>query len=163
MGELMPLPESILTRLRYQHETLGALIDGLTEEQLKRRVNPGKWSPFEQVAHLAAYQPVFASRIDRIGSETDPAFERYVAENDPSFPAYLDKPLAVLMGAINTDRSSIIMKIKGLQDDDLQRAGLHPRYGRMTLAEWTEFFLLHEAHHLFAVFMLVRDPQFLPR
>jgi hypothetical protein len=163
MGGLMPLTRSILSRLQTQHEALDLLIEGYTEEQLKRRVSPGKWSPFENIAHLAAYQPMFAERIERIGSETDPVFERYVAEKDPLFPAYLEKSLAALTAAINANRASIIMKIKGLQDSDLQRAGLHPRYGRMTLAQWTEFFLLHEAHHLFTLFTLVRDPQFLPR
>ncbi|MDP4151492.1 MAG: DinB family protein [Bacteroidota bacterium] len=159
----MPLPQSILTRLQYQHETVEILIDGMSEELLKKKVHPGKWSPFENIAHLAAYQPVFANRIDRIGAETDPDFERYIAERDPLFPAYLGQSLARLTATIKADRASIIVKIKGLQDDDLQRAGLHPRYGRMTLAQWTEFFLLHEAHHLFTLFMLVRDPQFLPR
>lgn len=159
----MPLSDSILTRLQYQHESLTAMIEGLSEDQMRRRVDPGKWSPFENIAHLAAYQPVFAERIDRIGSELDPAFERYVAENDPLFPAYLDRSLAGLTGTIIANRASITMKLKGLHDRELQRAGIHPRFGRLTLVQWTEFFLLHEAHHLFTLFMLIRSPEFLPR
>lgn len=34
------------------------------------------------------------------------------------------------------------------------RIGLHPVYGPMTLEGWTEFFLLHEAHHLFTILRL---------
>jgi hypothetical protein len=154
---------NLLSRLQTQHEALDLLIEGLTEEQLKRKVNPGKWSPFENIAHLAAYQPVFESRIDRIGSETEPAFERYVAESDPLFLVYLSQSLTDLTRSIITHGAAITMKLKGLREDEWQRAGWHPKYGRMTLVEWTEFYLLHEAHHLFTLFMLVRDPAFLPR
>jgi hypothetical protein len=153
----MPISNSVMTRLQYQHETLSAMIEGLTEECLKRRVNPGKWSAFENIAHLAAYQPVFAHRIERIGFENDPAFERYLAENDPLFPAYLERSLAGLTGTIAIDRLAIAARLKGMTEPALQRTGLHPHYGRLTMLEWTEFFLLHEAHHMFTLFMLVRD------
>jgi hypothetical protein len=153
----MPISNSVMTRLQYQHETLSAMIEGLTEERLKRRVNPGKWSAFENIAHLAAYQPVFTHRIERIASEQDPAFERYVAGNDPLFPAYLERPLAGLTGTIAIDRLAIVARLTGMSEPALQRTGLHPTYGRLTMLEWTEFFLLHEAHHLFTLFSLVRD------
>jgi hypothetical protein len=29
--------------------------------------------------------------------------------------------------------------------------GIHPLFGEMSLALWVEFFLLHEAHHLYIV------------
>ena len=35
--------------------------------------------------------------------------------------------------------------------------GHHPKYGALTLVEWTEFFLLHEAHHLFTLFKLLNE------
>ena len=159
----MSLSNSILTRLEYQHETLSELIRGIPEECLRVRVNPEKWSPFGNIAHLAAYQPVFADRIERILLEINPSFPRYVAEQDPLFPAYLEQNLVDLTHTIATDRVSITMKLKGLNETAWQRAGLHPRFGRLTLVQWTEFFLLHEAHHLFTLFTLIRDPQFLPR
>lgn len=159
----MPLSNSIWARLEYQHETPGELIADIPEEHLRVRVNPEKWSPFEQIAHLAAYQPVFADRIERIVSEINPSFPRYVAEQDPLFPSYLEQDLVDLTNTIATDRNSITMKLKGLNEAAWQRAGLHPRFGRLTLVQWTEFFLLHEAHHLFTLFTLIRDPRFLPR
>jgi len=89
MERLMPLSNSILTRLRYQHEALPELIGDLTEDELKRRINPDKWSPFEHIAHLAAYQPMFLRRLGRIATEPAPSLERYVAEKDPQFPVDL--------------------------------------------------------------------------
>jgi len=140
------------TRLQYQHETIYTLIAGFTEEQLRQRSIPDKWSVFENIAHLAAYQPVFVNRIDRIKREQDPAFERYVAEEDPLFPACVDKRLEELFRILVTDRSTINRKLAGLDDAILRRTGLHPKFGLLTLEQWIEFFLLHEAHHLFTVF-----------
>jgi hypothetical protein len=145
------------TRLQYQHETLSTLIAGLSEEQLKERIRPGKWSAFENMVHLAAYQPVFAGRIERIEKEQCPSFDRYVAENDPLFPAYLEKPPETLIRVIAADRSAISGILAGMDETALQRPGLHPKFGLLTLVQWTEFFLLHEAHHLFTLFALVQE------
>jgi hypothetical protein len=38
-----------------------------------------------------------------------------------------------------------------LTDEQLARIGMHTRLGELTLLQWLEFFLLHEAHHLLAV------------
>jgi hypothetical protein len=152
----MPLSDSILTRLQFQHETISELIAGLTEQRLKQRVNPEKWSAFENIAHLAAYQPVFYVRLERIVSENDPVFERYTADQDPSFSACLEKPLTGLIGAIVRDRLAITAKLKEMNETVLQRTGIHPKFGRLTMAQWAEFFLLHEAHHLFTLFQLVQ-------
>ncbi len=51
-GSTMQIPSHISTRLQYQHKTLVDLIDGLTEEQVRRQIIPGKWSIFENIVHL---------------------------------------------------------------------------------------------------------------
>jgi hypothetical protein len=151
----MSLSASTRARLQYQHETIYTLIAGFTEEQIRLRNIPDKWSVFENIAHLAAYQPVFINRIDRIKREQDPAFDRYAAQEDPLFPAYLDKPLEELIRIMIMDRSTINRKLAGLEDAILLRTGLHPKFGLLTLEQWIEFFLLHEAHHLFTMFKSV--------
>jgi len=157
MERLMPLSPSILTRLRHQHEALPELIHDLTEEELKYRVNPDKWSAFEHIAHLAAYQPAFIGRLERIAVEPMPSFERYVAEKDPAFPDYVNTPLQILLRSISARAGEIIGKLTDLNEAGLLRTGLHPRYGQLTVMQWTQFFLLHEAHHLFTIFMLTQD------
>ncbi|MBN9385746.1 MAG: DinB family protein [Chitinophagaceae bacterium] len=153
----MPLSDSILTRLRHQHEALPELIRDLTEEELKRRINPDKWSAFEQIAHLAAYQVMFIGRLERLTTETTPSFERYVAENDPAFPQYLHTSLQTLLQSIPAKAAEITARLTNLKEPDLLRTGRHPRYGNLTIPQWTQFFLLHEAHHLYAIFMLTQD------
>ena len=144
-------------RLMYQHETIRDLTAGLPVETLQRRILPDKWSVFENIAHLTAYQPVFITRLERISREPSPAFERYVAEQDPAFPSYLEKSYEGLLGNIDNRRTVILSRLEEGGEALLTKTGLHPRYGLLTGREWTEFFLLHEAHHLFTIFMLVQD------
>jgi hypothetical protein len=158
----MPLSASILARLQYQHQTIHELIQGLPEEVIRRRVNPDKWSAFENVAHLAAYQPVFIGRLGRMRKEASPEFERYVAEKDPLYPGYLERPLPALLADIEEKRSLIFAELTGMSEETLQRTGLHPKYGLFTVGQWAEFFLLHEAHHLYTIFLQVQELRKMP-
>lgn len=155
----MPLSTSATNRLQYQHTTIRELIAGLDEPDLKCVVNPGKWSAFDNIAHLACYQPVFQMRLERIQTEASPAFERYVADNDPAFSGYRGLSVKDLLSDMDARRAVIFFKLQGMGEDDLRRVGHHPRYGMLDVRQWTEFFLLHEAHHLYTIFMLVQDLQ----
>ena len=100
----MPLSASVLARLKHQHETLNELIKGLTEAQLKERINPDKWSAFENIVHLTAYQPAFFQRLQLIASRDNPLFERYAADNDPVFQQYMAYSLKELLEDLSTQR-----------------------------------------------------------
>ncbi len=49
-----------------------------------------------------------------------------------------------------------LQRIEKLSEEDFERTGVHPKFGEMSLALWLEFFLVHEAHHLYVVLQLVR-------
>ena len=151
----MPLSASISSRLEFQHQTIAELIEGYSEQQLKIRTIPDKWSAFENIVHLVLYQLVFQERIVRIMVETNPSFERYVAENDPSFEEYLQYPWEHLIELLYDTRKQIFRQLHDFSDYERLRTGQHPLFGSLSLVQWTEFFLLHEAHHLFTVFKLV--------
>jgi hypothetical protein len=151
----MSLSSSIRSRLEFQHQTIEELIKGYSEEQLKMRPLADKWSVFENIAHLCNYQLAFTQRIEKILEGTNPLFSQYVAENDPLFSRYLELPLPNLITKLNTDRKEIYQQLNELRPDQLSLKGVHPRYSELTLVQWSEFFLLHEAHHLFTIFKLL--------
>lgn len=153
----MPLSASILARLRHQHETIRELIGVMPEHQLRLRINPDKWSAFENIAHLACYQPVFLRRLQLMQEESHPFFQRYVADSDPEFPGYLERSLPRLLREIQTDRQTLITLLEGMNEATLDRTGEHARYGLFPVSKWVEFFLLHEAHHLYTIFMMVQE------
>jgi hypothetical protein len=118
-----------------------------------------KWSIHENIAHLAKYQPVFLDRIRKILTNETPEFEAYKAEDDDEFEIYCAFTTYELLKKISHDREIIFQLITNLPPDKLERTGTHPKYGKLTVLDWTEFFLLHEAHHLFTIFRLVHGVQ----
>lgn len=148
------LSPSIITRLEHQHTTVHELIDGLSVEDLHLESIPGKWSIFQNIAHLSSYQHTFKTRIKRILEEHSPSFERYVAESDLLFAAHGSLPIGKVLADLEAERKNLNVLLLGLSDQQLYLKALHPAYGNLTAVDWTEFFLLHEAHHLFTIFKL---------
>ena len=70
----MQMPSSISTRLQYQHKSLLDIIDGLSDEQIRMQMNPGKWSIFENIVHLQTYQHIFIKPDQEILDEEIPVF-----------------------------------------------------------------------------------------
>lgn len=150
----MQIPSHISTRLQYQHKTLVDLIDDLTEEQVRRQIITGKWSIFENIVHLQTYQHTFIKRVKQILEGNNPAFERYTADADPLFHDNCGKSIREIMHDMLTTRKEIASGMVALPETDFAKKGIHPAFGEMTLLQWINFFLLHEAHHLFAILKL---------
>jgi len=153
----MQMPSSISTRLQYQHKSLLDIIDGLTDEQIRRQIIAGKWSIFENIVHLSTYQHVFISRIKQMLEEDNPSFPRYTAESDPLFYDDCSKSSREIMQDLVTTRKEMAAGIISFKEADLDKTGQHPVFGQMNLIMWLNFFLLHEAHHLFTIFKLAAE------
>jgi uncharacterized damage-inducible protein DinB len=150
----MQLQSSITTRLEYQHKSLLDLIEGLSDEQVRRQVILGKWSIFENIVHLATYQKTFMSRFEEILKNDQPSFDRYTAETDPLFYDNCMKSTREIIQEMMSERKILATVLLALKADQFKRTGHHPLFGTMTLIQWIQFFLLHEAHHLFTIFKL---------
>jgi uncharacterized damage-inducible protein DinB len=130
------------------------IIDGLSDEQIRRAVIPGKWSIFENIVHLQTYQHLFITRIRRILDEDNPSFDRYTAEADPLFLDNCTKSTREIMADLLAIRKEMAAGIISFKDLDFRKTGAHPVFGKMSMLQWLNFFLLHEAHHLFTIFKL---------
>ena len=153
----MPLPSSITTRLQYQHKSLLDLIEGLSDDQVRQPVISGKWSLFENIVHLQTYQHIFIYRVKEILKGSNPVFDRYTADTDPYFPINCAKSTREIMQDLLSLRKDIAAQINNLDDENLRKEGTHPVFGTMSLQQWLNFFLLHEAHHLFTIFKLAAE------
>lgn len=150
----MQLPSSVTTRLQYQHKSLLDIIEGLSDEQIRRSTNAGKWSIFENIVHLQTYQHTMIGRIKLILEGNNPSFHPYTAEADPVFHENCSKTSREVMQDLLTIRKDMTNGILSFKESDLEKTGQHPAYGTMNLVQWLNFFLLHESHHLFTIFKL---------
>jgi hypothetical protein len=135
------------------------MIAGVNETGLELNPVPNEWSIKDNIAHLARCQVLFLERLNQILNYESPVFERYNADIDPEFVTWQNRGTGNLLGQLFIDRETILALTIELQPEQLSRIGIHRKYGKMNILEWTEFFLLHEAHHIFTIFQLVRSAE----
>jgi uncharacterized damage-inducible protein DinB len=146
-------------RLRDQLASIDGLVANKTAEEWDREPASGKWSARENLAHLGRYHEVFLERLSRILREDRPQFGRYRAEDDEQWPSWSSLPVDLLLARIRQLRREVLSKVGSLSDAHLGRTGIHPVLGEMDVSLWLEFFLLHEAHHLYAILFRLRESQ----
>ena len=152
----MPLSPSSASRLASQLECLPALLEGAAPDALRRCTRSGKWSVHENLAHLARHHAVVLDRVRKVLAEDRPTLPRYAAEEDAEWPAWAALPLEEILARLTALRAELLAIVSGLTDAQLARTGVHPTLGEMALPLWIEFFLLHEAHHLYVVMKRAR-------
>jgi uncharacterized damage-inducible protein DinB len=147
---------ALKARLATQLSALPRFLRGAAPESLDRRPASGQWSARENLAHLARHHAVFLERVRRILAEQEPALPRYRAEDDPEWPEWAALPSTEIAARLEALRAELVGLVEPLDDEALARCGIHPAFGPLTLAEWIEFFLLHEAHHLYVAMTRAR-------
>jgi hypothetical protein len=154
----MSTPSS--ARLQRCQSQLGGFLDealhNVPVETILQPTPSGKWSANEHLAHLARYHEVFLERVNRILTEDKPVFTRYRAEEDPEWERWRRLAYKETAAELAAGREKLITRLKALSDSDYERTGVHSKFGEMSLALWLEFFLVHEAHHLYTVLQLVK-------
>lgn len=146
---------SLQMRMLHQRAALEYLLSGINEESAKQRPLADKWSIAENIAHLGRYHEVFLERMERVLAEDAPLFERYVADNDSEFIKWSAFDLQHMLQSFHMSRNKLNDFLFELTDEQLKKTGRHPVFGAMNINAWTEFFLLHEAHHYFTIFRLL--------
>ncbi len=152
----MEIYTSIKDRLNSQHLSIKELIRNLDEEFINRRPETSKWSIQDNLVHIVSYHQVFLMRVNKIINSDNPYFDRYTSEGDANFDK-MKKLLSVeLLHHLKEERKKVTDFIFNLNKSELQKAGTHQKFGAMNVVEWIEFFLLHEAHHIYTIFKLSR-------
>ena len=96
------------------------------------------------------------ARIGRILVEDRPQLPSYKAENDPEWPDVSAAETADVLKQLKSCRAETMQLVESLSGEQLAREGIHPAFGAMSVTQWVEFFLLHEAHHLYVAMSRAR-------
>lgn len=150
----MELPEATRIRLETQHLIIRDLVIKLSDEELDEEIFPGKWTIRQQLAHLVRYQEIFFDRLQTIMNSFNAVFSPYVADEDEGFLKASKLSAPQLVNDLNEMRQTIIDFYFGLNSGELYRKGRHTHLGNFSIALWAEFFLLHEAHHIYFIFQM---------
>src|SRR5262245_48303437 len=88
-------------------------------------------------------------RIGRVLLEDNPTLPRYDEAEDPEWERWKTLTVPQVWAALDERRQALVAAVAPLAPEQLARAGAHQKFGPMDVTRWLEFFLVHEAHHLY--------------
>ncbi len=129
---------------------LGAYLGGLSDQWLKTNEGGASWSPYDILGHLiVGEQTDWMVRAKIILSDADPKwfepFDRFAQlKNDPT------RPIAELLDEFSILRTENLAELTALQltKKDLDRTGVHPALGEVTLAQLIAAWVVHDLGHI---------------
>lgn len=123
-------------------------VTGMSDEQLRARPVPGKWSTHEVLCHLADFEPIFATRFKSILCFDKPALVGYDENAFHEKLAYEARDPHEELALIKTCRASTARILRSLSEVDFQRVGLHSELGEVSLERLLGYGTNHLTHHL---------------
>ena len=134
------------------------LIQSRSIAEMQRQPAPGRWSVAEIVSHLADAEIVFAYRIRMILSASGTPIQAF-DQDAWSRAQHAEKsdPHAslALMRAI---RESMLPLLSGLNDEELDRYGMHAERGKESVRHLLSLYAGHDRNHLAQIERLVAEP-----
>jgi hypothetical protein len=129
---------------------LRALLHGLGNDWIKQNEGPDTFSPFDVVGHLIHGEKTdWPSRIRQIlEKETTSPFVPY--DRFAMYQESSGKNLDQLLDEFENLRMTNIKWVRSLNlsDTDLNKKGLHPRLGEVTLRQLLSTWVIHDLTHL---------------
>jgi hypothetical protein len=135
--------------LRRTPDTLRALLADLPDEWLHGREAPDAWSPYQVCGHLLHIEQ--SDWMDRtrviLRHGTTQVFDP--VDREAGFATFDGWPVGRLLDEFAAARRANLDELRGLvTPDDLDRRGLHPDFGAVTLAELLATWVVHDFNHL---------------
>lgn len=145
------LDPPLAARLAHQLASFRTWIASADPRDLAWTPPSGKWSALRNLAHVGRHHEIMRERLDRVLAEDHPTFPRYRETDDPAWAEWEALPADDVLRRLQERRDGLVSWVSALTPAQLARTGEHASFGPMNVPRWLEFFLVHEAHHLYVV------------
>lgn len=140
--------QELIDRLSTFPSRLTNAVSGVTEDAARVLEKEGGWSVADVVAHLGDLELVYAVRIRTIVSGDVPQPLTPLEQNAWVERVHRREPLAELLENFRFHRAYNIALLQRLSEEELERAGIHPQYGPLTVRGAAERLTRHDEKHL---------------
>lgn len=134
-------------------KTLSYLLSGLSPVWTEATEGPDTWSPYDVIGHLIHGETTdWVRRMDIILStgaqKTFAPFDRFAQFNESK-----GKSLDTLLTIFTEIRAKNIdyLLSKNLSDTDLEKTGIHPKFGEVTLGQLLSTWVAHDLDHIMQI------------
>jgi|FLYL01.1.fsa_nt_gi hypothetical protein len=140
---------TLILRLDDQQRTLKTLVRAL--ESSAREAADAQ----ETLALLLREHERMLEQLEAGMHGTSPRWRPLTPLSDPAVARLSTLPLQELLERIDETRAALKQHLKTLPPAAWRLTGAHPQLGEIPLPLWLELFLLHEAHHLHSLLVLI--------
>jgi uncharacterized damage-inducible protein DinB len=129
---------------------LMGLLEGISEEWTSNNEGPDTWSAYDIIGHLihgdiTDWLPRAELILSKPGGNKFTPFDRFA-----QFENSKGKSLSQLLTEFKEIREVDIQKLKKLNisADDLNKTGVHPAFGEVTLSQLLSCWVVHDLNHI---------------
>ncbi len=134
--------------LRCVPDLIDEAVQGLSDDELRRRSSPDGWSILEICCHLRDAAEEEGNRIRRLVEEDKPVLEPYDEQEWASEHNYQGDDPNRVRTALRAFWGGLAFQLEGLSDDQWERGGTHPERGPVTVRGRAEAEVEHARVHL---------------
>lgn len=125
------------------------LLSGLSDDWTMNNEGDDTWSPYDIVGHLIhGEQTDWMPRLEIILYKEDKKFIPY--DRFAQFKESEGKSMQQLLSTFTVLRKENLQKLKSLHltEDDLNKTGIHPEFGDVTLRQLLSTWTIHDLTHI---------------
>ena len=146
-----------LAMQRAAAHTLARLIAGVSEEKLRRRPAPQKWSVLEILAHLADDELVSSWRYRQMIEHNGVTMMGFDQDKWARLGDYGSWSVREALEMFRLLREANLRLLTGLTPREWECIGNHAERGRMTVRDLARHMAAHDINHILQIERLLRD------
>ena len=147
-GPTMATLEEQMARMDRTGAEFRAAIEGVPDHLLAKRPDDKNWSALEVLCHVRDTEESFMARFQIIMAMDEPKFMPAEPDRWASDRQYLRNDPREALEAFAVRREESMRFLRALRPEHMERGGLHPTRGRMTIADFVGLIAGHDDNHL---------------
>jgi tRNA-binding protein len=146
-----------LTVLAHTPARIGALLAGLSLADLQWSPVPGRWSIAQIVTHLSDAEVVGAYRVRAILAAPGIPIQAYDQDAWAREMSYESRDAGASLALFAALRRSLLALISGLDEEKLDRFGMHAERGKESVRHLISLYAGHDLNHLGQIERLIAE------
>jgi hypothetical protein len=139
---------AILSKLQETPKVVATLLRGASDEALRRKPAPEKWSMLEILCHLRDVEFLFVERYGKIANHNRPQLRMINQDELATTLRYNEDDPAAVLREFQALRGETVTLLSALAQQSWERIGLHPKRGEFSIAANAVMHVTHDANHL---------------
>jgi tRNA-binding protein len=136
---------------------IGALIASRSDAELRWTPQPERWSVAQIVAHLADAEVVAGYRVRMILAMPGTPIQSFDQNAWASALDYRNRDAFASLGLFRALRTSLLSLLTPLDDEALDRYGMHAERGKETIRHLLRLYAGHDSNHLQQIERLLQE------